>query len=87
MHDQVAIVRGGSGPHRTVTVRVWRAKEILRTTNSVTQWPGCPWRSAARIDGRAGAELVVASLAGAHYEQLRVVTYRKGLVRGLRRFA
>jgi hypothetical protein len=77
--DQVGIVPGGSRRHKTVTIRVRTATHrVLRTTSSVTGWGSSPWFGAAPVDGRAGAELVVGSTAGAHYEQFRVVTYRKG---------
>lgn len=77
--DQVGLVQRTSYPQNgTITVRVRTAKGRTMKTSHKATWYGSAWHGAAKIDGRAGRELVVGSSAGAHAKFFRVVTYRSG---------
>lgn len=84
--DQVGVVqRGLSSPPTKVTVRVRTAKGRTLTTSHEAWWYGrTTWHGAARMDGRAGYELVVGSSVGAHYMSFTVITYRNGRLTTLR---
>lgn len=63
-----------------------RSKVIVRTSTSerlvkplsTTFWPRGQWHGATRLDGRAGAELVIGTWQGAHTPMFTVLTYRFG---------
>lgn len=79
--DQVGLVDWvySDGSEGGAQVRVRTAKGKLLTTSHKTWWNGDgTWHGAAKIDGRAGYELVLATDMGAHMLGYRVVTYRDG---------
>ena len=79
--DQVGVVAKGITEQAggTIAVRVRTAVgKTLQTTGSDVSWYYQPFHGLAAIDGRAGKEIVVGDLTGAHSFQWRVVTYRKG---------
>lgn len=77
--DQVGLVQRSSYPQNaTITVRVRTAKGRTMKASHRATWYGSAWHGAAKMDGRAGRELVVGSSAGAHARFFRVLTYRNG---------
>jgi hypothetical protein len=77
--DQVGVLstkpeRGGS-----ITVRVRTATgHTAQSTGRNVFWYTSPFFGAVPLDGRPGAEILVGDTAGAHTQQFRVLTYRKG---------
>ena len=63
----------------SITVRLRTATGVQSaTTGKDVYWPLKPFFGVAAVDGRPGKEIVVGDDIGAHAEQFRVVTYRKG---------
>jgi hypothetical protein len=78
--DAVGLVRRGKdGAEKgTVTVRVRTSTGRIVTATHRTQfWHGSQWQGAGRLDGRAGRELVVGRIQGAHAQFFTVLTWRK----------
>lgn len=68
---------------RSVQIRVARASGAMltHTVDVHLWWGGGAWAGAARIDDRAGSELLVGSMQGAHTPMYTMLTYRAaGLV-------
>lgn len=62
-----------------MTVRVRTASGRTMSTSHGAYWfEEQTWYGAAKMDGRAGYELVVGSSMGAHRLEFRVITYRDG---------
>lgn len=77
--DQVAVASNKIASGGSITVRVRTAKHhTLQTTGRHVYWFDKPYFGAAALDGQPGAELVVGDTMGAHTQQFRVITYRKG---------
>ena len=78
--DSVGVTsRGVTGENGKITVRVRRADgRIMQTTGDKVHWAPKPFIGAAPVDGVRGAEILVGDSVGAHYEQFRMITYRRG---------
>ena len=76
--DQVGVRMKTSGGTTKSTVRVRTAKGRLMSTQLTVQPWAKSWHGAARIDGRAGYELVVPTNGQSEYLTYRVLTYRDG---------
>lgn len=65
---------------QSVQIRVARAAGTMltRTVDVSMWWGGGAWGGAARVDHRAGAELLVGSMQGAHTPMYTMLTYRPG---------
>jgi hypothetical protein len=76
MADQIGIVgRDLTTPDGSIVVRVRTATgRTMQTTGSDVNWYTDAFHGVAPIDGRAGMEIVVGDLVGAHAIQERVVT-------------
>jgi hypothetical protein len=82
--EAVGVVRRGrSGTEKgAVTVRVRIAGGgVVTATRRTEFWQGSLWQGAGRLDGRAGRDLVVGRIQGAHAQFFTVLTWRnQGLV-------
>ena len=79
--DPVGVVRRGkSGAEEgSVTVRVRKpGGHVVSATRKTEFWHGSVWQGAGRLDGRAGRELVVGRIQGAHAQFFTALTWRKG---------
>jgi hypothetical protein len=77
--DQVGVLGDGPASGGSITVRVRTATgHTAQSTGRNVYWYTSPFFGAAPLDGRAGAEILVGDTAGAHTQQFRVLTYRKG---------
>lgn len=68
---------------RSATVKVRTADgQVLSRTVDVTFWPGGgAYAGSSTVDGRPGAELLVASRMGAHTPSYTMLTFRRGQLR------
>ena len=76
--DQVGVRIKTSGGTTKNTVRVRTAKGRLMSSQVTVQPWAKSWHGAARIDGRAGYELVIPTNGQTEYLTYRVLTYRSG---------
>jgi hypothetical protein len=77
--DSVGVARPGGDTGRRVVVRVRTGPDHIVSVRAPAEfWPGSPWLGAAQLDGRPGAELVVAYTQGAHTDFFRALTWRAG---------
>lgn len=76
--DQVGVRIKTSGGTTKNTVRVRTAKGRLMSSQVAVQPWAKSWHGAARIDGRAGYELVIPTTGQSEYLTYRVLTYREG---------
>lgn len=65
---------------QSVQIRVARATGpvLTRALDVRLWWGGGAWGGAARVDNRAGVELLVGSMQGAHTPMYTMLTYRPG---------
>lgn len=61
-----------------IRVRTATGKMLVHGVNVHLWWGGGAWGGAARIDGPAGAELLIGSMQGAHTPMYTMLTYRSG---------
>lgn len=59
-----------------IRVRVAPGKIVTAAVDVRLWWGGGAWGGASRVDGRAGAELLVGSAQGAHTPMYTMLTYR-----------
>ena len=79
--DRIAIARRGANraPSGAVIVRVKTGPNRIESARYPTSyWSGPLWQGVARLDGRAGKEIVVGHSMGAHTLFYQAVTWRHG---------
>jgi hypothetical protein len=77
--DSVGVARPGGASGRRLVVRVRTGPDHIVSVRVPAEfWSGSPWLGAADLDGRPGAELVVAYTQGAHTDFFRALTWRTG---------
>lgn len=82
--DQIGVRIKTSGGTARNTVRVRTAKGRLMSSQVTVQPWAKAWHGAARIDGRAGYELVIPRNGQSEYHSYSVLTYRDGRLTALK---